>query len=97
MRQGGKRESEKLQKQLADRTTALQAQLTERTAKLQEMLNEGAFEMIAPIYGQTDRYGRDLRVIRRTRPDGSLQSIADEMRDSGLAHRYMGGFKPGWC
>ena len=53
--------------------------------------------MVAPIYGQTDRYGRDLRVISRTRPDGSTQSIADEMRESGLAHRYMGGFKPGWC
>ena len=67
------------------------------TIKLQTFLNGGAFEMVAPIYGQTDRYGRDLRVIRRTRPDGSTQSIADEMRESGLAHRYMGGFKPGWC
>jgi len=67
------------------------------TAKLQSLLNEGAFEMVAPIYGRQDRYGRDLRVIRRTRPDGSVQSIADAMRESGLAHRYMGGFKPGWC
>ena len=53
--------------------------------------------MVAPIYGQKDRYGRDLRVIRRTRPDGSTQSIADDMRESGLAHRYMGGFRPGGC
>jgi len=67
------------------------------TTKLQTLLNAGAFEMVAPLYGRTDRYGRDLRVIRRTRPDGSMQSIADEMRESGLAHRYMGGFKPGWC
>ncbi len=67
------------------------------TVKLQALLNEGAFEMVAPIYGQKDRYGRDLRVIRRARPDGSTQSIADDMRESGLAHRYMGGFKPGWC
>ena len=67
------------------------------TAKLQQLLNRGPFEMVAPIYGTTDRYGRDLRVIRRTSPDGSTQSIADEMRESGLAHRYMGGFKPGWC
>ena len=29
--------------------------------------------------------------------DASTQSIAEEMRESGLAHRYMGGFKPGWC
>lgn len=67
------------------------------TIKLQTLLNGGAFEMVAPVYGRKDRYGRDLRVIRRTRPDGSTQSIADEMRTSGLAHRYMGGFKPGWC
>ena len=67
------------------------------TIKLQTLLNAGAFEMVAPLYGQKDRYGRDLRVIRRTRPDDITQSIADDMRESGLAHRYMGGFKPGWC
>ena len=67
------------------------------TAKLQQLLNQGPFEIVAPAYGRQDRYGRDLRVIRRTRADGSTQSIAGEMRESGLAHRYMGGFKPGWC
>ena len=67
------------------------------TEKLRQLLNEGPFEMVAPAYGRQDRYGRDLRVIRRTRADGSTQSIAGEMRESGLAHRYMGGFKPGWC
>ncbi len=67
------------------------------TAKLQQLLNQGAFEMVAPAYGRQDRYGRDLRVIRRKRTDGGTQSIAAEMRESGLAHRYMGGFKPGWC
>jgi hypothetical protein len=48
--------------------------------------------MIAPVYGRQDRYGRDLRSIRR-----GDQSIADDMRESGLAHRYLGGFRPGWC
>jgi micrococcal nuclease len=67
------------------------------TVKLQTLLNAGAFEMVAPIYGQKDRYSRDLRVIRRTRPDEGTQSIADDIRTTGLAHRYMGGFKPGWC
>ena len=67
------------------------------TMKLQALLNAGAFEMVAPIYGRTDRYGRDLRVIRRARLDGSTQSIVDDMREAGLVHRYMGGFKPGWC
>ena len=67
------------------------------TAMLQGLLNQGSFEMVAPIYRDHDRYGRDLRVIRRKRPDGSYQSIASEMRESGLAHRYLGGFKTGWC
>jgi len=53
--------------------------------------------MVAPAYGRQDRYGRDLRVIRRKRTDGGTQSIAQEMRESGLAHRYMDGLKPGWC
>lgn len=67
------------------------------TAKLQQLLNQGPFEMVAPAYGRQDRYGRDLRVIRRKRADGGTQSIAEEMRESGLAHRYVGGLKPGWC
>ena len=62
------------------------------TARLQELLNQGPFEMVAPVYGKQDRYGRDLRSIRR-----GDQSIADAMRESGLAHRYLGGFKQGWC
>lgn len=77
---------------------AEEARLAEQaTVKLQALLNQGPFEMVAPVYGKTDRYGRDLRTIRRTLPDGRIQSIADEMRSAGLAHRYLGGIKPGWC
>ena len=67
------------------------------TAKLQELLNQGAFEMAGPSYGDKDRYGRDLRTLTRTAPDGAKQSIGADMRASGLAHRYLGGFKSGWC
>jgi hypothetical protein len=66
------------------------------TAKLQELLNRGPFEMVGRLDGMKDRYGRDLRVVQRKLPDGSTQSIASEMRTSGLAHRYT-GFKTGWC
>jgi len=69
----------------------------EATEKLEELLNRGAFEMVAPIYRDRDRYGRDLRVIRRTLPDGGTQSIADDMRESGLTRRYLGGLRGGWC
>jgi endonuclease YncB( thermonuclease family) len=67
------------------------------TVMLQGLLNQGPFEMVAPIYRDHDRYGRDLRVIRRRKPDGSYQSIASDMRESGLADRYLGGLKTGWC
>ncbi len=67
------------------------------TAKLQELLNQGPFEMVGRFDGMKDRYGRDLRAIQRKLPDGSTQSIASDMRESGLAHRYLGGFKPRWC
>ena len=67
------------------------------TAELLRLLNDGPFEMVAPIYRATDRYGRDLRVVRRKLGDGSMQSIAAEMRESGFARRYLGGFKAGWC
>lgn len=66
------------------------------TKKLQELLNQGPFEMVAPAYGSHDKYGRDLRTVQRKQPDGSDQSIATEMRKSGLAHRYT-GFKTSWC
>ena len=67
------------------------------TAELQRLLNQGPFEMVGRIGDQQDRYGRDLRAIRRVRPDGTEQSIAEDMRASGLARRYLGGFKSGWC
>ena len=67
------------------------------TAKLQALLNEGPFEMVAPIYRSHDRYGRDLRVVRRKLADGGYQSIANDMREGGSARRYLGGFKMGWC
>ena len=66
------------------------------TAKLQQLLSDGPFEMIAPVYGGKDRYGRDLRALSRQSASGPI-SIADEMRQSGLARRYMGRAKSGWC
>jgi endonuclease YncB( thermonuclease family) len=75
-----------------------EAELGEKaTARLQALLNEGSFTMTAPLYGTHDRYGRDLRTITRKRTDGTIQSIAADMRESGLARRYLGGFKSGRC
>ena len=66
------------------------------TAELIRLLNQGPFEMTARIDDMRDRYGRDLRVITRNKPDGTIQSIAEDMRASGLAHRYLGR-KSNWC
>ncbi len=66
------------------------------TAELMRLLNQGSFTMTGRIDDMTDRYGRELRVVTRVRPDGSSQSIAEDMRSSGLAHRYLGR-KSSWC
>ena len=74
-----------------------EAAMAERaTAELQRLLNQGPFMMVGRFAGSTDRYGRDLRAITRIRPDGTEQSIAEDMRSSGLAHRYLGR-KSSWC
>lgn len=67
------------------------------TVYLQKWLNEGPFEMVARLDDPTDRYGRELRALRRLGQDGTYRSLAAEMRDSGLARRYMGGFRRSWC
>jgi len=61
------------------------------TARLQALLNQGPFEMIGSRADMTDRYGRDLRTIMR---DG--RSIAEQLREEGLARRYL-GYRMGWC
>ena len=67
------------------------------TVKLQALLNQGPFEMTGWWHNRRDRYGRELMSITRPRPDGTKQSIAAEMRDSGMARYYTGGLRGGWC
>ena len=67
------------------------------TAKLQALLNQGPFDMVGSVTRDKDRYGRDLRALDRANSDGTTTSIAEEMRVSGLANRYLGGVKLGWC
>ena len=66
------------------------------TVKLMELLNEAPFEMTGRFDDTKDRYGRDLRALNRTNADGTSTSFAEEMRKSGLAHRYV-GMKSTWC
>lgn len=75
-----------------------EAQLAEAaTVHLLELLNQGPFEMIARLDDPTDRYGRELRTLRRRGQDGEFVSIAAQMRDGGYARRYLSGLRQGWC
>jgi endonuclease YncB( thermonuclease family) len=66
------------------------------TVKLQALLNDGPFVMTGRLDDMKDRYGRDLRVITRHLPDETARSIAADMRQAGLARRYVGR-KLSWC
>lgn len=66
------------------------------TLELQRLLNDGMFEMIGRIDQPEDRYGRELKALRRPTADG-YRSIAEQMRAGGLARRYLGGLRSGWC
>jgi micrococcal nuclease len=67
------------------------------TAELVRLLNQGPFTMSGRIGGAQDGYGRDLRALSRTLPDGTVQSIAADMIASGTVRRYLGGLRGGWC
>ena len=67
------------------------------TRRLRELLSRSPFEMSGWAHNPRDRYGRELMSISRTSANGTVESIAAEMRESGLARRYTGGFRLGWC
>lgn len=67
------------------------------TQALQTWLNRGPFRMTARLDEPTDRYGRDLRMLKRAAPNGREDHLADYMRDGGWARRYMGEGRGGWC
>lgn len=67
------------------------------TARLRELLNIGPFEMVGRIDQPTDRFGRELKTLRRTLPGGRTQSIAATLRGEGHARRYLGGGRFDWC
>lgn len=68
-----------------------EAQLGEEaTDRLQDLMNSGAFS-VRNINRDTDKYGRQLRVLTR---DG--ESIGGVLVDEGLA-RYYGNGRRSWC
>ena len=79
------------------RCPAEAAQAEASTAALQSWLNRGPFRMTARVDEPTDRYGRDLRIVKRINPDGSEDRLADYMQQNGGARGYLGGYRGGWC
>ncbi len=74
---------------------AEQAELS--TAALQYWLNRGGFIMTARIDEPNDRYGRELRIIKRIDSDNREDRLADWMQANGGARGYLGGWRGGWC
>ena len=61
------------------------------TRRLHQLVNGGVVSLSTIDRGQ-DRYGRKLRIVT---VDGV--SVAETLIDDGLARRYEGGPKRGWC
>lgn len=75
-----------------------EAEAAERaTQALQTWLNRASFRMTARIDEARDRYGRELRIVKRANPDGSEERLADFMQGGGYARRYYGEWRGGWC
>jgi micrococcal nuclease len=67
------------------------------TAELLRLLNQGPFVISGRFDAPRDRDGRELRAASRQRADGSIQSIAADMRGSGTVRRHLGGLRRSWC
>lgn len=61
------------------------------TLAMQALLNAGPFELV-PIKRDMDRYGRKLRLVER-----NGKSLGAVLVRRGLARRYGGGKRAGWC
>ena len=76
----------------AESAEALRAQ-----AALREWLNRAPFEWDGGPEPPRDRYGRELRSVRRLAPDGSSQTLAGHMIESDLAEGPGPWERQDWC
>lgn len=65
--------------------------------ELQAWLNRGGFEWDGGTDPPRDRYGRELRSVRRTFPNGSHQTLAEHMIDAKLAEGPGPWERRDWC
>jgi endonuclease YncB( thermonuclease family) len=64
---------------------------------LLDWLNRGAFEMSGGDDPPYDKYGRELRALKRTGPNGSDDWLLDTMLASKTANSEWGDRGGGWC
>lgn len=79
------------------RCPAEATQAEKSAAALQVWLNRGAFQMTARLDEPLDRYGRELRIVKRIEADGRTALLADWMQTDGGARGYLGEWRQGWC
>jgi len=66
--------------------------------RLHAWLGEGAFEWDGGAQPPRDQYGRELRMVRRIAPDGTVEELAATMIAEGLAAESGWGTVPkDWC
>lgn len=61
------------------------------------LVNEGPFVLADPDVPARDEYGRELKHLLRARPDGTVQSIADDLVAAGAVRPYLRGARVSWC
>lgn len=61
------------------------------------LVNQGPFTLAGPTPVVRDEYGRELRHLLRARPDGSVQSIADDLVTTRTVRPYLHGSRDPWC
>jgi len=64
---------------------------------LRDWLNSGLFEWNGGADPNYDKYGRELRAVRRVQADGSTQELADVMIDAKLAEGDGPWESRDWC
>lgn len=80
--------------EISDPACAREKELGEQAAnRLTELLNEGPFSLGRIVLGpDRDGYDRQLREVTR-----NGRNIGDRLIATGLAERYWGGQRGGWC
>ncbi len=79
------------------RCPAEQAQGEAARAALIALLNQGPFFLTGPDPVVRDEYGRELHNLVRARPDGTVQSIADDLVAAKVVRPYLRGPRVPWC